>query len=109
MSKKKKKPAPAKKTKAKSASRRKLASRPRSGARKRTASPTTPKVQLRPIKVLIDRAIATLQRLPPTEATDITIKHLQTCSMAFSDICDPATPGGCGPDMEFPREASTAS
>ena len=103
MSKKKKKPAPAKKTKAKSASR------PRSGARKRTASPAPPKVQLRPIKVLIDRAIATLQRLPPTEATDITIKHLQTCSMAFSDICDPATPGGCGPDMEFPREASTAS
>ena len=105
---KKKKPS-AKKPRAKAASRRKPASRSRSRTVKRAASPATPKIQLRPIKVLIDRAIANLQRLPPTEATDITIKHLQTCSMAFSDICDPATPGGCGPDMEFPREASTAS
>ena len=105
---KKKKPS-AKKPRAKVASRRKPAGTSRSRTVKRAASPATPKVQLRPIKVLIDRAIATLQRLPPTEATDITIKHLQTCSMAFSDICNPATPGGCGPDMEFPREASTAS
>ena len=103
MSKKKKKPAPAKKTKAKSASRRKAASRPRSRPGARAASPAESKVQLRPIKVLIDRAIADLQRLPPTEATDITIKHLQTCSMAFGDICDPETPGGCAPNMEFPR------
>ena len=105
---KKKKPS-AKKPRANAASRRKPASRSRSRTVKRAASPSTPKVQLRPIKVLIDRAIANLQRLPPTEATDITIKHLQTCSMAFSDICDPATPGGCGPDMEFPRGASAAS
>jgi hypothetical protein len=39
----------------------------------------------------------------------LTIKHLQTCSMAFGDICDPETPGGCAPTMEFPREALTAS
>ena len=101
----KKKKTPAKKTRAKSASRRKPATRSRSGAGKRLAGPppAEPKVQLRPIKVLIDRAIADLQRLPQSEATDVTIKHLQTCSMAFSDICDPDTPGGCAPNMEFPR------
>lgn len=105
---KKKKPS-AKKARATAASRRKPASRARSRTVKRAARPAARKVQLKPIKVLIDRAIADLQRLPPTEATDVTIKHLQTCSMAFGDICDPATPGGCGPDMEFPREAFTAS
>jgi hypothetical protein len=105
---KKKKPS-AKKPRAKSASRRKPASRKPSRAVKRSVGPATPKVQLKPIKVLIDRAIADLQRLPPTEATDLTIKHLQTCSMAFGDICDPETPGGCAPTMEFPREALTAS
>jgi hypothetical protein len=105
---KKKKPS-AKKTRAGSASRRKSTSRSRSGAGKRRASPRSSKIQLKPIKVLIDRAIVNLQRLPPTEATDVTIKHLQTCSMAFGDICDPATPGGCGPDMEFPREGFATS
>ena len=99
----------AKKTRATSASRRKPASRSRKGAGKRMASPAAAKVQLRPIKVLIDRAITDLQRLPPTEATDVTIKHLQTCSMAFADICDPDTPGGCAPNMEFPREVLATS
>ena len=99
----------AKKTRAKSASRRKTASRPRRRAVKRTASAAPRKVQLKPIKILIDRAIADLQRLPPTEATDLTLRHLQTCSMAFGDICDPDTPGGCAPNMEFPREALATS
>ena len=103
----KKKQTSAKKTRAKSASRRKTASRPRRRAVKRTTS--TPKVQLKPIWVLIDRAIANLQKLPPTEAIDSTIRHLQTCSMAFGDICDPETPGNCAPTMEFPREALATS
>ena len=107
MSKKKKKSA--KKTRAKSSSRRKPATRPRRRAVKRTASAAPAKVQLKPIKVLIDRAIADLQRLPPTEATDLTLRHLQSCSMAFGDICDPETPGGCAPTMEFPREALATS
>ena len=101
----KKKKTSAKKTRAKSASHRKPASRPRRGAVKRGASTAPAKVQLKPIKVLIDRAITDLQKLPPTEATDITLRHLQSCSMAFGDICDPETPGGCAPNMEFPREA----
>ena len=103
----KKKKASAKKTRAKSTVARKPASRARRRPGKRAVGAATPKVQLKPIKVLIDRAIADLQRLPPTEATDITIRHLQTCSMAFGDICDPETPGGCAPNMEFPREALT--
>jgi hypothetical protein len=100
----KKKKKSAKKTRAKSASRRKTATRPRRGAVKRKASTAPAKVQLKPIKVLIDRAITDLQKLPPTEATDITLRHLQSCSLAFGDICDPQTPGGCAPNMEFPRE-----
>jgi hypothetical protein len=98
----------AKKTRAASASRRTPASRSRSRVvkpkpkAKAKAGPTEPKIQLKPILVLVDRAIAGLQKLPPTEATDITIRHLQTCAMALGDICDPNTPGGCGPNMEFP-------
>ena len=98
-----------KKTRAASASRRKPASRTTT---RRTASPARQKpgtVQLKPIRVLIDRAIADLQKLPPTEATDSTLRHLQSCSMAFADICDPETPGGCAPTMEFPREALATS
>jgi hypothetical protein len=105
----KKKKTPAKKTRAKSPSRRKPASRPRRPVVKRPTSKAPATVQLKPIKVLVDRAIADLQRLPPTEATEHTLRHLQSCSMAFADICDPETPGGCAPTMEFPREALTAS
>lgn len=90
----------AKKTRGASASRRKPASRSRSNGSKAKPRPVR-KIQLRPIQVLIDRAIADLQKLPPTEATDVTLRHLQTCSMAFDDICDPETLGGCGPTMEF--------
>lgn len=98
-----------KKTRSAAASRRKPASRKRSPAKKRTVRPVARTVQLKPIKVLIDRAIADLQKLPPTEATDTTLRHLQSCSMAFQDICDPETPGGCAPTMEFPREALATS
>jgi hypothetical protein len=97
-----------KKTRPAATSRRKPASRKRSAARKRPLRPART-VQLKPIKVLIDRAIADLQKLPPTEATDTTLRHLQSCTMAFEDICDPATPGGCAPTMEFPRGALATS
>lgn len=90
-----------------SASRRK-ATKPRaSGARRKAAARPRPgTIQLKPIKVLIDRAIADLQKLPPTEGTEHTLKHLQTCSMAFDDICDPENPAGCAPTMEFPSPTS---
>lgn len=105
MSKKK----PVKKTRAASTSRRKGTSKSRSRRPKAAAAPTTRTVQLKPIKVLVDRAIADLQKLPPTDAIEQTLKHLQTCSMAFEDICNPETPGGCAPTMEFPREALASS
>lgn len=98
----------AKKTRAASATR-KPASRSRRSAGKRKARPAQPRIQLKPIKVLVDRALADLQKLPPTEAIELTITHLQTCAMALSDICDPNTPGGCAPTMEFPREALATS
>ncbi len=95
----------AKKTRAASASRRKPATSRSTSRRKKsvTRPPRPGKVQLKPIHVLVTRAIEDLQRLPPSEATDITIKQLQHCSMALGDICDPDTPGGCGPIMEFPQ------
>lgn len=97
----------AKKARGASKTRRK-ATKSRSSKKPRAAArPKT--VQLRPIKVLVDRAIQDLQKLPPTEATDITLRHLQGCAMAFEDICDPETPGGCAPTMEFPREALATS
>lgn len=101
----------AKKARSASASRRKPAAARSSSRRKKTASkPRYPrKVQLKPIHVLVTRAIADLQRLPPSESTDITIKQLQHCSMALGDICDPQTPGGCGPNMEFPTDALAMS
>jgi hypothetical protein len=86
-----------------SATRRKATKSRAAGARRKSAARSRPgTVQLKPIKVLIDRAIADLQKLPPTDATDRTLKHLQSCSMAFDDICDPENPSGCAPTMEFP-------
>lgn len=96
-----------KRTRAASATRRKATKSRASGARRKSvASPRPRTIQLKPIKVLIDRAIADLQKLPPTDATDRTLKHLQTCSMAFDDICDPENPSGCAPTMEFPSPTS---
>lgn len=97
----------AKKTRAASAARRKT-TKPRSSSVRRKARGTPPprKIQLKPIKVLVDRALVDLQRLPPTEATEITVRHLQACSAALGDICDPNTPGGCGPHMEFDAPVS---
>jgi len=65
-------------------------------------------IQLKPIKDLIDRAIADLQNLQENESIVTTIKQLQSCAMTFEDICDPDTPGGCGPTMEFPPNALLA-
>jgi hypothetical protein len=82
-------------------SRRKATTSRSSSRRPGPAAPRPRKIQLKPIKVLVERALVDLRRLPPTEATDITIKHLEACSMALGDICDPQTAGGCGPIMEF--------
>lgn len=71
------------------------------GRPKAKGAPPPRKIQLKPIKVLVDRALVDLRRLPWSEATDITIKHLESCSTALGDICDPTTPGGCGESMEF--------
>ena len=99
----------AKKTRAASAARRKATkSRSSSARRKARAAPPPRKIQLKPIQTLVDRALVDLQRLPPTEATEITIKHLQACSAALGDICDPDTPGGCGPHMEFDAPVALA-
>ena len=94
-----------KKKRAASASRRKGAIKSRSRRPKSAARTKAGTVQLKPIKVLVDRAILDLQKLPPTDAIEQTIKHLQTCAMAFEDICNPETPGNCAPTMEFPRES----
>jgi hypothetical protein len=61
-------------------------------------------IQLKPIQDLINRAITDLQRMPQNESVDTTLRQLQACSLAFADICDPDTPGGCGPTMEFPLQ-----
>jgi hypothetical protein len=82
-------------------SAKKPARKMRAAAPRRKTAPAQRKVQMKPIKMMIDRAIADLQRLPPTESTDITLRNLQTCAAAFGDICDPNTPGGCSPTMEF--------
>ena len=89
------------KKKGAAASRRKPTTS-RSSRRPRVAAvPSRRRIQLKPIYVLVERALVDLRRLPPSEATDITIKHLEACAMALGDICDPDTPGGCGPSMEF--------
>jgi hypothetical protein len=95
----KKKPA---KKKGGAASRRKATKVSSSRRRSRaTSAPPPRKIQLKPIQVLVERALVDLRRLPPTEAIEITIKHLESCSMALGDICDKRTPGGCGDTMEF--------
>ena len=62
-------------------------------------------MQLKPILVLIERAIVDLKRLPPAESIDLAIKQLQIAQMAINDVCDPNIPGGCTPTMEFPPPA----
>jgi hypothetical protein len=64
--------------------------------------PQSKKVQLKPIMVLIERAIADLRRLPAADATDLAIKQLEIAQMAIGDVCNLAAPDGCGPSMEFP-------
>ena len=102
----KKKPAKkkaAKKTRAASATRRKTTKYRPSTGRPKTLAEASDTIQLKPIYVLIERAIADMQALPQNEGRDSTLRQLQTCALAFADICDPNTPGGCGPSMEFPR------
>lgn len=97
---KKKKPAP-KKRAASTARRKPIKSRASTAPRRASGTPAPRKIRLKPIRTLVDRALVDLQRLPPSDATDITIRHLQACSAALGDICDPNTPGGCGDTMEF--------
>lgn len=75
----------------------------RSSRARRPSSAAQPgRVHLKPILVLIERAIVDLRRLPPQESVQLAIKQLEVAQMAIGDICDPETPGGCGPTMEFP-------
>ena len=97
MSKKK----PTKKTRPSAAGRRPTKSRSSRG-RAGAPPPKSGKVQLKPIIVLIERAIVDLKRLPPAESIELALKQLEIARMAVSDVCDPNTPGGCGPAMEFP-------
>ena len=101
MSKKK----PAKRSKPASAARKPAKSR---SSRARSSAAVRPKsgtVRLKPIIVLIERAIADLRRLPLTDATDLAIKQLEVARMAIDDVCNRAAPDGCGPTMEFPATA----
>ena len=99
----------AKKPRAAAASRRKAAkSRSAARGRRSAAAPPPRKIRLKPIKVLIDRAIADLEKLPRTEPIELTLKHLRTCSMLMSEICkDPDGP--CGETMEFDVSALVTS
>jgi len=92
-----------KKTRA-AAARKPAKSRSSRGRRKAPipSRSTSGKVQLKPILVLIGRAIEDLKRLPPAESIDLAIKQLEIARMAIDDVCNPNIPGGCGPTMEFP-------
>jgi hypothetical protein len=99
-----------KKSRATSASsRRAAATRSASRGVKRKARQTVRKIQLKPIRVAIARAIEFLKKLPPSNTYNLTIERLQRCEMELNDICDPNNPDGCGPNMEFPREALATS
>jgi hypothetical protein len=93
---------PAKKTRPASAAARRPTKSRSSRGRAGAPPPKSGKVQLKPIIVLIERAIADLKRLPPTESTDLALKQLEIARMAVSDVCDPNMPGNCTPTMEFP-------
>jgi hypothetical protein len=99
-----------KKSRATSASsRRAAATRSASRGAKRKPRQTVRKIQLKPIRVAIARAIEFLKKLPPSDVYNLTIERLQRCEMELNDICDPNNPSGCGPIMEFPREALATS
>jgi hypothetical protein len=99
MSKKK----PTKKTRpASAAPRKRVASRSSRAGRGPAGRPQSGKVQLKPILVLIERALVDLKRLPQAESIAMAIKQLDIARMAINDVCDPDIPGGCGPTMEFP-------
>jgi hypothetical protein len=96
---------PAKKTKPASAARKPVKSRSSRGRASAAVRPQSGKVQLKPIIVLIERAIVDLRRLPPTDSTGLAIKQLEIAAMAIGDVCNVAAPDGCGPTMEFPPPA----
>ena len=97
-----KKKASKKKRPASAARRKATKSRSSRGRRPSAASTRPGPVRLKPVLVLIERTIADLRRLPPAESTEVAIKQLELAKMAVGDVCDPNTPGGCGPTMEFP-------
>ena len=91
------------KTRSAAAAARKPTKSRSSRVRRATAArPKSGKVQLKPILVLIERAIVDLRRLPPAESIDLAIKQLEVARMAIGDVCDPAISGNCAPTMEFP-------
>lgn len=92
-----------KKPRSKSVAARKPAKSRSSLARRAAAAPPkSGKVQLKPILVLIERAIADLRRLPTTDSSELAIKQLEIARMAIGDVCDSNNPGNCAPTMEFP-------
>ena len=81
---------------------RAVVSRRPKAKRKPRPRPKDGGVYLKPIRNDIKAAIEGLQRLPPTDASKITIERLQRCVMEFDAICEGKGNDGCGPDMAFP-------
>lgn len=67
-----------------------------------TVADTSDRVELKPIRAQIVRAVERLRGIEATERTRLTIERLERCVAEFDDICDPNNPFGCGPDMAFP-------
>jgi hypothetical protein len=88
---------------ASSPTRRSLpARRPSSRATKPKGQPPVRRIQLKPIRIALVRAVERLKESTPTEAVKITIERLERCLAEFNAICDPNAPDGCGPNMDFP-------
>ena len=101
MAKKTRRPAPRKRTA--SSSRRKAAPKRSSRRPSRRTTGGEPltgyRVELKPILASIEKAVAGLRAMPPTEAIKITVERLERCAFEFNAICGN---GDCGPDMAFP-------
>lgn len=90
-------------TRASSPTRRNLAARrPSSRATKPKGKPPVRRIQLKPIRIALVRAVERLKECTPNEATKTTIERLERCMAEFAAICDPNAPDGCGPNMDFP-------
>ena len=100
---------PARKRGASATRRKSAAKRSTRRSAKTKGYPKRGVVALKPVRALIERAIEGLRRLPPSDAIKLTIERLDRCLAEFNAICDPDDEFGCGPNMEFPREALALS